>query len=58
MFSGRTALWCLYLAGLFALFVVTFINYVVEGFFSRLSGMLLTWAFLSFDLLCIAGLYA
>ena len=58
MFSGRTALWCLYLAGVIALFVVTFINYVVEGFFSTLSGMLLTWAFLSFDLLCIAGLYA
>ncbi len=58
MFSGRTGLWCLYLAGLIALFVVTFINYVVEGFFSTLSGMLLTWVFLSFDLLCIAGLYA
>src|SRR5215204_228562 len=38
MFSGRTALWCLYLAGVIALFVVTFINYVVEGFFSTLSG--------------------
>ena len=52
------ALWCLYLAGVIALFVVTFINYVVEGFFRTLSLMLLTWAFLSFDLLCIAGLYA
>ena len=58
MFSGRIALWCLYLAGVIALFVVAFINYVVEGFFSTLSRMLFAWAFLSFDCLCIARLYA
>jgi hypothetical protein len=53
-----TTLWWLYLAGLVALFGITLINYVVEGFFGTLGGMLVTWAFLSFDLLCMAGLYA
>jgi hypothetical protein len=56
--SRRTLFWWLYLAGLLAHFAVTTINYVVEGFFSTLWGMLVTWAFLSFDLLCMAGLYA
>jgi hypothetical protein len=53
-----TMLWWLYLLGLLALFGITLLNYVVEGFFSTLWGMLVTWAFLSFDLLCMAGLYA
>jgi hypothetical protein len=51
-------LWWLYLAGLVALFGITLFNYVLEGFFSTFLGMVVTWAFLSFDLLCMAGLYA
>jgi hypothetical protein len=57
--KGRfTTLWWLYLAGLIALLGITTVNYVVEGFFSTLWGMFVTWAFLSFDVLCMAGLYA
>src|SRR5215204_440193 len=55
--SRSTNLWWLYLAVLIALFGITLANYVVEGFFSTLWGVVVTWAFLSFDLLCIAGLY-
>ena len=56
--SRFSTFWWLYLAGLIALFGITFINYIVEGFFSTFWGMLVTWAFLTFDVLCLAGLYA
>jgi hypothetical protein len=51
-------LWWGYLALFMALFAVTFVNYVAEGFFQSFGAMLVSWALLSADAVCIAGLYA
>ena len=50
--------WWFYFALYVVLFVGTFANYVSEGAFQSFGGALLSAILLSFDVICIAGLYA
>lgn len=54
----RHIAWWSYFALYIVLFAVTFANYVSEGAFQSFGGALLSAALLSFDMICIAGLYA
>jgi hypothetical protein len=54
----RSALWWVYFACLVLLFGISFMNYVRDGFFASFASMLISCWILSFDLICLAGLYA
>jgi hypothetical protein len=51
-------LWWGYFVTIVVLFGVTLVSFVMTGLFDSLPAMLLSWAILSFDIICIAGLYS
>jgi hypothetical protein len=54
----HAVLWWVYLILFVALFGVTLVNHIAEGFFRSFGAALPSGALLSVDAICIAGLYA
>jgi hypothetical protein len=50
-------LWWGYFGTIVALFGLTLVNFIGMGLFDSIAATLVSWATLSFDIVCIAGLY-
>jgi hypothetical protein len=56
--TTRQTVWWTYFAIISTLFGISFVNYVMGGFFATFASTIVTWLIVSFDVICLAGLFA